>query len=508
MRSIGLLIGLAPLACGLPAAGGLGQALAPDTSSLRQAVPPVAGLASLSTSALHSSTGASNAPNTSLNEHFHADADEEALGFIAQLLRPLGDWEQQKVWQALQEDSWEGLCSILIFACATLASASGQGGGGMFVPLLMILSHLRVELAVPLSQSMIMCGSLVNLYTFICSKHPDFKNKPVIDYDAVVLFMPLQCLGVTLGVLVNYITPAWLLMSLLCITLAVAMWRSLLKGLKQREAEKGLGSDGSKDPEPHRLSISAVIAMVQTKQRQIIGTLLIWAVMLLSCFHGIQVCTSRFVAYMSVLTTLMLAFTVFIANHVVGPSGTVDGLEQDPVNWVSGRQFGLMKFPLVGFGAGFMGGLCGLGGGIIMGPVLLEVGMHSEAVQATTSVFVFLSSSIACIQFAIAGHVVWHYTLWYGFIGVVATLLGQHLCEVYIRRTRRYSLISLSIALVMCISLLCLAGTGIRRSMMHEKTPRTHRPDSYGGDHFSSRLCGEKIRVMRHRHKPYMPYIP
>lgn len=449
-------------------------------------------------------THALNAP---LNQTLFHDLQDEEVGFMAELLKPLGT--EKMIWQALTSDVWEGLCSLLIFTCATLASASGQGGGGMFVPLLMIVSQIPALMAVPLSQSMIMCGSVVNLCTFVCSKHPDYKNKPVIDYDAVVLFMPLQCLGVTLGVLLNYITPAWALMALLCVTLAIAMWRSLVKGLKQWEQEKAMGlSSSSSEVQSPQLSYAMVLALLQTKKRQITGTLFIWFVMLASCFHGIQVCSGRFVAYMSVLSTTMVAFTIYIVTNVVGPSSSPDQLEQDPVNWSAGRQLGLMKFPLVGFGAGFMGGLCGLGGGIIMGPVLLEVGMHSEAVQATTSVFVFLSSSIACIQFAIAGHVLWHYMLWYGFIGVIATLLGQHLCEVYIRRTRRYSLISLSIAAVMFVSLVCLAGTGIRRSMMHDKAPRSHRPDSFGGDHFSSRLCGEKIRTMRHRHKPYMPYIP
>merc|ERR1719453_314114 len=116
---------------------------------------------------------------------------------------------------------------------------------------------------------------------------------------------------------------------------------------------------------------------------------------------------------------------------------------EKPLDWTSPSRntFGPFTYPAVAFGGGFLGGLLGLGGGVIMSPVLLEVGMHSESVQATTAVIVFLSSSLATIQFALLKQIVWHYALWYSSITVIATIIGQRLCEVYVRRTGRYSLV-------------------------------------------------------------------
>merc|ERR1719326_1321517 len=136
-----------------------------------------------------------------------------------------------------------------------------------------------------------------------------------------------------------------------------------------------------------------------------------------------------------------------------------------PLDWThpSHNIFGAFTYPAVAFGGGFLGGLLGLGGGVIMSPVLLEVGMHSESVQATTAVIVFLSSSLATIQFALLSQIVWHYALWYSCITIVATILGQHLCEVYVRRTGRYSLITLSIAGVLLFSLVALSIVGTQQ---------------------------------------------
>merc|ERR1719277_2571798 len=119
-----------------------------------------------------------------------------------------------------------------------------------------------------------------------------------------------------------------------------------------------------------------------------------------------------------------------------GQQGFLSPRKGSALDWTGGTEGfqGTLKFPLAAFGAGFLGGLLGLGGGIIMSPVLIEVGMHSEAVQATTAVFVFLSSSLATIQFARLHQHVWHYALWYGGVTVVATMLGQYLCDVYVRK--------------------------------------------------------------------------
>merc|ERR1719401_2770844 len=125
---------------------------------------------------------------------------------------------------------------------------------------------------------------------------------------------------------------------------------------------------------------------------------------------------------------------------------------------------------------------------MILGPVLLEVGMHTEAVQATTAVFVFLSSSIATLQFALASEQtdIWHYALWYGAVVVVATLLGQWLCDVAVRKHKRRSAITLSIAGLLLFSLMALSVVGFKQVV---EDFRLGRPMWFS----STRLCSASI---------------
>ena len=58
-----------------------------------------------------------------------------------------------------------------------------------------------------------------------------------------------------------------------------------------------------------------------------------------------------------------------------------------------------IKFPIYGFFSGLLAGLLGIGGGLIIGPLLLEIGLHPIISTATTNFLVLFTSSSTSIQF-------------------------------------------------------------------------------------------------------------
>merc|ERR1719486_1770011 len=121
----------------------------------------------------------------------------------------------------------------------------------------------------------------------------------------------------------------------------------------------------------------------------------------------------------------------------------------------------LWMYPLVSTTAGFLGGFLGIGGGIIMGPLLLELGMTNEASQATTAMFVFLSSSLATIQFVVLGKTMPQFVAWFTFWVVLSTFIGQTGIDYLLRKYKRASVIVLSIAGIIAGSLVMMSFIGL-----------------------------------------------
>ena len=79
--------------------------------------------------------------------------------------------------------------------------------------------------------------------------------------------------------------------------------------------------------------------------------------------------------------------------------------------------------PLIFFTAGLVAGLLGIGGGLVVGPLLLEMGVNPLVSVATSSFTVLLTGSSTAIQFLIMGVVSWDYFIWYFVAGILVCFL-------------------------------------------------------------------------------------
>lgn len=130
----------------------------------------------------------------------------------------------------------------------------------------------------------------------------------------------------------------------------------------------------------------------------------------------------------------------------------------------------IIKYPIYSFFGGIMAGLLGIGGGLIFGPLLLELGLNPIVSTATSNFLVLFTSSSTSLQFILLGTMNFHY----GFVCTVCSTLGSYLGTVAIQRliekTGRASILIFSMALVEAISSICIplhAFFEIRRGLSH-----------------------------------------
>ena len=76
------------------------------------------------------------------------------------------------------------------------------------------------------------------------------------------------------------------------------------------------------------------------------------------------------------------------------------------------------------FGAGLGSGLLGIGGGMILGPLLLELGVDPRVSAPVTHFMVLFTSSMTVIQFAVIGQLLAGHAAWYSSLCLLASVVS------------------------------------------------------------------------------------
>ncbi|URE14746.1 PP-loop family [Musa troglodytarum] len=121
----------------------------------------------------------------------------------------------------------------------------------------------------------------------------------------------------------------------------------------------------------------------------------------------------------------------------------------------------LIFYCLIGVLAGVVGGLLGLGGGFILGPVFLELGVPPQVSSATATFAMTFSSSMSVVEYYLLKRFPIPYALYFVSVALVAAFVGQHLVKRLIEILGRASLIIFILASTIFISAISLGGVGI-----------------------------------------------
>jgi len=136
----------------------------------------------------------------------------------------------------------EILAFFLIFLGSALSNAGGIGGGGLLLPILLLVFRFYTHEAIPISKLMIFAGAISSFFLNLQQKHPK-REGIVIDYNIPFIIVPMLLFGTMIGVTLNKVFPPWIILVFLSLILVINTYKTIKKANKlsqeeEREKEK------------------------------------------------------------------------------------------------------------------------------------------------------------------------------------------------------------------------------------------------------------------------------
>ncbi|KAM3314049.1 hypothetical protein ACQJBY_033119 [Aegilops geniculata] len=310
------------------------------------------------------------------------------------------------------------LGSFIGFFGAAFGSVGGVGGGGIFVPMLTLIIGFDPKSSAAMSKCMITGAAVSTVYCNLKLKDPTL-DMPMIDYDLALLIQPMLMMGVSIGVICNVIFPDLLVTILLIILFLVTAIKAFLKGVeawkketvirreaKAKQLEKSnedtrytpppIGPDPAAETKKPTDEAASIWKNIYWKEFGLLAS--VWV-----AFLTLQV-TKNYVATCStwywVLTVLQIPVSVGVSMYQA--ASLVQGkraLSSRANNQTSPKAHQILVYCFFGVTAGVLAGLLGVGGGVVMGPLFLELGIHPQVSSATASFAMMFSSSMAAVEY-------------------------------------------------------------------------------------------------------------
>jgi len=377
------------------------------------------------------------------------------------------------------------------FLGALVAVGVGIGGGPMYLPVLIMLFG-NAHVAIPLSKANIFAVSIAALAINVSRRHAKI-DRPLINYDVALLLEPMTLVGTVVGVTLNVVLPSNVLVVLCILFLSFTVYKTAKKGMSQYKAEGArvirqhsavLEAPVENDNDDEALLRTESAVVRDGKAQEVLVSekpvpwwkILLLAVVAFSCNFleyasggGLALlCGSSgpiagpVVSYscLAALVLIALGFTVFWARYLVAKYDRWASLGLDVADvygenlrWESGT---IWRWPAMATVAGLTAGSIGIGGGLVKGPLMLQMGISSTVATSTSSFMILFTSSSTVFQFWMLGRLDPRYAHIFPLFAMVGAIIGQNLLVAMVKKYKRQSLVTLWLCVAISISVACM----------------------------------------------------
>jgi uncharacterized membrane protein YfcA len=329
------------------------------------------------------------------------------------------------------------------------------------------------------------------------AKGGKFYTRPLISYDMTLFLAPMEMGGALLGVLIQKILPNWLYLIAAALVLGFTGYKTYLKffstykqeqearakaaameasfkaqGILDVDTVEDPSSDESESGNDEELQKRIEFLekdSIQFPTKKIIPLIVMWIGLLVltlmkggkgvDSIIGIGCDSPWFIVLTVVQFVWLFSFAGFYGCKVhkwqkdrvaVRYPYMKDDSQWD---WKSLNTFGFFTFL-----AGVIAGLIGIGGGMVLNPLMMHMGVNPRVSSATTATMIALTSSSVVFGVITSGIIHWSYPTFYCCITLSGALIGKGKIDAIVKRTGRASILVFILATIIVLATIGCIG--------------------------------------------------
>lgn len=393
---------------------------------------------------------------------------------------------------------------LVVGGCCLVAATAGIGGGGLNLPILILILNFTTKEASVLSNIAVLGNCIGQLLINISDR--SLREKCGDVKKAVLMILPALIAGGSVSIAMEGLVPSTMILILALATLLLASFKTYCKAAKMREQENN-SVDGESDTligqreREENLALVDDLGSVNSTEdvsmlsqrdgfcnKYIIEILiaLCWSLNASTFFviHSelIEKCSISYYCFV-LLPIIFAAIFLWVGkirilqkekafyssdNVAQEPTATTPLLEPEsnPAeittemdhNEIIGNghnNFDVLVWwlPVTSSIVGFLAALLGIGGGELVGPMLLLLNMRPEKSSATTATISLLNSATNTLHHASTGMIISPgYASSFVLMGFLGGLGGRSLAMNIAMREGKASIIAFSLFLVLCVA--------------------------------------------------------
>lgn len=413
-------------------------------------------------------------------------------------------------------DNWREITgAIVVVIISMFANAGGLGAGAVIIPVYVFIYGFYVTDSIPLSKITIFAGAISNIMFIWNDRRPQMKSRFLISYEMAATMIPLLLCGTMIGVYLSKLLPALVITVCLCLYLFYSVYKMFHKAMeltrKENAALKIAADVAIKDQETKEKQIidsnnepkatnmitdddydrSGNDTNVQTmieEENNVDRSLIKEEENTSTCFlMKEQGCNYAFLlgSYVMVIVIALLrggegfksvvgipecsigTWSLLAVSQLIGFAMAVGSYKYNRAAYKAEDGTDVTKFQqrrkiiYMSYITGIAAGTLGIGGGMILGPFMLALGMDPQISTALSGFTVLFTSSSTSTQFTIAGAIHIEHAWVLMIFSLIGSLIGNLALKKLIAYYKRPSFVVWVIFGILLLATFVLPGQAI-----------------------------------------------